>query len=446
MEILHPTFKGSNEYGEIETAEEFYNIIKDKDASTVDLSCFTFTQVDLSNDEKIRKEDWDKFQLAGAAFYGCELPKFTNEDETRRRGAYVQSEPTGIPFKVFRAFMYKQEELQKIDAETYEFYKTKTDLRSILAQNMHDYFIQDALFDYLEGKTVVVIMGGHKMLRASSAYRDVVMLGYKLARNGFVVATGGGPGAMEASNLGAYLFEKSEQEVEEALQILRSIENKKEHEYLNFEAAKAVIERFGQPTIAPSLGIPTYRYGHEPSNMFATNVAKMFSNAVREAGLINIGNGGIIYTPGSAGTRQEIFQASCQNHYSEDGKERPSVFYDKVFWKESKIVTVLKENSKDRPFAKLILESDSVDEIVKFHCDFRNSRNLPVLTLEQLKCNHWERRTGGACYTKMENSTDLTLEPPTKKKKVGLIGLKKEQRRQKFIQNKLFTDTPNACQ
>jgi len=61
---------------------------------------------------------------------------------------------------------------------------------------------------------------------------------------------------MEASNLGAYLFEKSEQEVEEALQILRSIENKKEHEYLNFEAAKAVIERFGQPTIAPSLGIP----------------------------------------------------------------------------------------------------------------------------------------------------------------------------------------------
>jgi hypothetical protein len=34
-----------------------------------------------------------------------------------------------------------------------------------------------------------------------------------------------------------------------------------------------------------------------------------------------IGNGGIIYTPGSAGTRQEVFQAACRNHYAPTGSE-----------------------------------------------------------------------------------------------------------------------------
>ena len=80
-----------------------------------------------------------------------------------------------------------------------------------------------------------------------------------------------------AANLGAYMFQKTEEEVEEALRILTSVENTEEvgtcrdgsiclylqpsyqFEYLNYKAPKAVIERFGMPSIAPSLGIPTYR-------------------------------------------------------------------------------------------------------------------------------------------------------------------------------------------
>merc|ERR1711991_711933 len=82
--------------------------------------------------------------------------------------------------------------------------------------------------------------------------------------------------------------------------------------------------------------LPTYHYGHEPSNKFATYHAKFFSNAVREDDIIQIANGGIffflgpfisttnlifnfigiLYTPGSAGTRQEIFQDACKNHYA----------------------------------------------------------------------------------------------------------------------------------
>ena len=70
-----------------------------------------------------------------------------------------------------------------------------------------------------------------------------------------------------------------------------------------------------------------YYYGHEPTNKFATFQAKYFSNALRsefpyldiwtflglthlncrEADLLSLCSGGIIFTRGSAGTRQEVY-------------------------------------------------------------------------------------------------------------------------------------------
>jgi predicted Rossmann-fold nucleotide-binding protein len=47
-------------------------------------------------------------------------------------------------------------------------------------------------------------------------------MAWRLARLGYVIASGGGPGAMEASNLGAYMFERSVEEVDEALKLLAS--------------------------------------------------------------------------------------------------------------------------------------------------------------------------------------------------------------------------------
>lgn len=35
-------------------------------------------------------------------------------------------------------------------------------------------------------------------------------------------------------------------------------------------------------------GIPTYRYGHEPTNFFSSHVAKFFDNAIREDGLLQV--------------------------------------------------------------------------------------------------------------------------------------------------------------
>jgi len=219
--------------------------------------------------------------------------------------------------------MYTLQELDSVDSGIYEHYLTHSDMLTCIGQNIHDYSIKDALYDYLEGKTVVSIMGGHALSRSTSHYRHIVMLGRSLARTGFLVTTGGGPGAMEAANLGAYLANKSDSVLDDVLAILQVGGDKFEHEYQNVIAAANVLAKYGLPDGIPSLGIPTWRYGHEPSNKFAQWYAKFFSNAIREDGLIAISNGGVIYTEGSAGTRQEVFQDACRNHYSEDHKCAP---------------------------------------------------------------------------------------------------------------------------
>jgi hypothetical protein len=52
----------------------------------------------------------------------------------------------------------------------------------------------------------------------------------------------------------------------------------------------------------------------------------IFSNSIREDGLLAISLYGVIYAPGSAGTTQEIFMDATQNHYGSFGYYSPMVF------------------------------------------------------------------------------------------------------------------------
>ncbi len=94
--------------------------------------------------------------------------------------------------------------------------------------------------------------------------------------------------------------------------------------------AAAVVERY--PDGTPSLGIPTWFYGHEPPNYFATHIAKYFANAIREAILLELCDGGIIFLPGAAGTVQEIFQDACENYYSAREAVTPMVLVGRQYW------------------------------------------------------------------------------------------------------------------
>ena len=48
-------------------------------------------------------------------------------------------------------------------------------------------------------------MGGHQLVRGSEGYAEAARLGRALAATGRTVLSGGGPGAMEAVDLGAAL-------------------------------------------------------------------------------------------------------------------------------------------------------------------------------------------------------------------------------------------------
>lgn len=209
-------------------------------------------------------------------------------------------------------------------------------LREALAQRVHDFAIDVALGNYLDfgpdglarAHRVVGIMGGHVEHRGSPVYRKVARLGRSLTLAGYHVVTGGGPGVMEAGNLGAYLADLSPAELEAAVDVLAAATEFSRTDLRTnaryVQASQSVLAR--HPVGRGSLAIPTWFYGHEPTNLFATAIAKYFSNSLREDGLLAIGSFGVVFATGSAATRQEIFLNAAQNHYAEFGWCSPMVF------------------------------------------------------------------------------------------------------------------------
>ncbi|MEJ7734298.1 MAG: hypothetical protein WKG00_34525, partial [Polyangiaceae bacterium] len=134
-------------------------------------------------------------------------------------------------------------------------------------------------------------------------------------------------------------------------------------EYL--DTAQGVRARFADG--ADSLAVPTWFYGHEPSNLFGTRVAKYFSNSVREDGLLAVAMHGVIFAAGSAGTTQEIFQDATQNHYATFGWVSPMVFFGKArYTEETSLFRTIGELAQGRRYAEQLCLSEDPAEVVSF--------------------------------------------------------------------------------
>jgi predicted Rossmann-fold nucleotide-binding protein len=204
-------------------------------------------------------------------------------------------------------------------------------------------------------------MGGHDLKRGEDRFRDAALLGRTLGAR-LTVATGGGPGAMEAANLGAAFARADGAALDEALGILATAPGFRPSVDAWIRAARDARGLVTDP--APSLGVPTWHYGHEPPNLFATTIAKYFRNALRESVLLEICARGIVFLPGAGGTVQEVFQDACENYYAADeGAVAPMVLVGHDYWtKTLPVWPLLRALAKGRPMEGHVHLVDSIDE------------------------------------------------------------------------------------
>lgn len=138
---------------------------------------------------------------------------------------------------------------------------------------------------------------------------------------------------MEAANLGGRMAGLPEEALLDALGRLGVVPSFRPSIDAWVRAARDALEL--SPSPRPSLGVPTWHYGHEPPNLFATAVAKYFRNALREAILLQVCDAGIVFLPGAGGTVQEIFQDACENYYATDESVAPMVLVGRTYWTQT---------------------------------------------------------------------------------------------------------------
>jgi predicted Rossmann-fold nucleotide-binding protein len=373
---------GSETMKEIETLEELEAHL----ASFHDLADTVIQGVDLSSHGSTLL----RVGLAGATFLGCQL------DESVLRaalgaGALVFPTLPDVPYAPYRGLLYSVDELyagfdparpesyaHTLDARIYQhFLRTggpkPANILETLARRLHDHAVTDAmrdlLYDVRQPRRIVAIMGGHGMPRGSAEYVQVARIARALAERGYFMVSGGGPGAMEATHLGVWFAGRAEKEMAQGLEVLARAPTFDHPEWLS--RAFEVRERLPAAELPPSLGVPTWLYGHEPPNAFASHVAKYFANSVREDGLLTIATSGVIFAPGSAGTIQEIFQDACQNHYKTVGVVSPMVFLGEAFWKwKSPVFPLLSQLAAGREYAQYLSITDRDAEVVRVIEDY----------------------------------------------------------------------------
>jgi predicted Rossmann-fold nucleotide-binding protein len=321
-----------------------------------------------------------------------------DEPRTRSGGELID-----LPFVPIRTALYTPEELLEgfdpgnpasLDAtKDFSIYRLFVEEKfganqspfTSMMESLHDHFINQSVISFLASKGVAVgIMGGHDLARDSDGYRQVAELGRRLAKHNALVVSGGGPGAMEAAHLGAALVQGSDSDLENALVRLSTrprlptglkkivmstgrIDGALRDQWHAWWRPAVELHRSFGSDVGSSLALPTWCFGHEAFTPFASHIGKYFQNSLREDGLVTFCTGGVVFTPGGAGTLQEIFQDAAQNYYT-SAKHRfnPMVFLGSRFWSSTLgAVPLLKQLLNEKDYASSVLVTDSIEQAVE---------------------------------------------------------------------------------
>ena len=299
------------------------------------------------------------------------------EHHLRTHGAIIFPTDPAAPVRPYRGSLYLAAELydglavhgyaHTTDARAYAWLQDaelRHDAYATVLRAIHDDAMADALVDVVSELRVVGVMGGHALARGTAGFAEAAHLGHALAERGYVVATGGGPGAMEAANLGAWCREQGQ--LAPALDRLATVPHFAEGIGPWAQVALDVVQAtqgHRPPGPLRSLGIPTWHYGHEPPNVFGDLIAKFFSNALREDLLLHHSNAGLVVLPGAAGTVQEVFQMATRQYYEVDGRVPPVVLVGREHWTEHlPVFPLLQALARDRPMAARVHLVDTAQQ------------------------------------------------------------------------------------
>lgn len=350
---------------------------------------------------------WLPFNPYRHTLYQAEelLGKYTTDDVEEAKRIYASS----VDWRSYATFA----ETNPASRDCFKPFRGDS-VDTVLARRLHDTSISDALDELLDQARarhteekrggIVAIMGGHDMRRQEkiagavpgkplgdeewegmsddAPYLKVALLAWQLTRGGYLVVSGGGPGAMEACNLGAYFATRTIQQLRSAIQLMEKASPKfemgKSAEWIL--AAMKVRREFPlssrDENQCQSVGIPTWLYGHEPPNPFATHIAKYFENSVREEGLLALASHGVVFAPGNAGTVQEIFQDACQNYYATYGTAAPMILLGVDYWdppampvyvndKRKKVFPLVRKLAEEKGFTHRVIVTDSLRAVVQ---------------------------------------------------------------------------------
>jgi len=244
------------------------------------------------------------------------------------------------------------------------------DVDEAIGQVVHDQGVGNAMRAYVAasvtgGRHIAGVMGGAATRRDAPMYRLAAVTAKAVSEAGFLVTTGGGLGIMEAGNLGAYFAGRPVEELQAAIDDLQRCPFYRGNEAEYIDSARAITA--GRPPGAPSLAVATWRYDDEPISQFATHIAKLFQNSVREDGLLSIADGGVAYFEGGFGTLREVFQDLAQNGAAPRARQMAMVFVGTEAYGRPGSPLHLARSLASRaavPFDDLISLVDSPDAVV----------------------------------------------------------------------------------
>lgn len=371
--------------------------------------------------------EFKKVSVASCIFMACKIGRDLALQIHEQDGKQI-SEPGTLPrlVKAFRKGVYTVPELyagMNTDGTSWEKtpdyagYDWFFDIQNkkprllepaqVIAARLHDTVQELAVKQLLTSgvaKRVVAIMGGHDFKRQtdegkpSEVYWACVKIARTLTEKGFFVISGGGPGLMEAANLGALLANSADDIVTTVADLLKNADFTDKKWRATAMAARSCI--LGAWDVQPpqekwSLGIPTWLYGHEPPNLFASHHSKMFYNSLREDGLVSLANSGIIFFEGNAGTVQEIFQDATQNYYLYAGESpTPMIFFNwQAYWdrdcddlswptekpmnKRKPLLPLIKQLAIEKKFMDSVFVTQNPSDVVQFIVDADKARTKP---------------------------------------------------------------------